>query len=602
VDLIVAIPVYQTHSSSLLSWYELVELLASIMNLEALFSPSWLSLGITAVLTLAAAAATNLYLRLRRREFIKPFESLPIPQGPGFHLIFGHVPFLNPDFQQGQRWVALDSADKQGRTGYWHAFYPAISVTHWQDARQVLMAEEYRETLKVAGKHLKMLLGYNNLLVLDGKIWKHHRSAVSFVVRLCGVCSSLHYYYLPCSCPAHIAQLLSPFAKIAKTFTPASLASYKECMVKVVDTMCTSVLRKLDTMDTGYYETTVEKLMKMITMDVFGLAAFSTDFGSSKTITPSPFASAFESLASGMTTRFDTNPLRPSNYFYSYPSELNRNYKKAQTLLRQFLMEQVQERQAADGRFASGEKKDLLAYMVDAHESMKEKEEAVAGSVNVDEVLSDIMMTILFAGYDTTSITLSYALYLVSQSSKVYERALQEIDACSDLVDTDKLQYCHAIIREALRLYSPAPATLRMTRKDITLHDGFVIPKGTTVYIPIFMMQRLEHNFERGQEFLPERWVARDESGMWVERDASSSKNDEGISAANVHAFFSFSGGARNCPGSRFALQEATIVLAGLLTHLRFDALPNYKLSPGKVAVAQHPDDFLPMRISRRVK
>ena len=396
--------------------------------------------------------------------------------------------------------------------------------------------------------------------------------------------------------------LMCIFAQIAKTFTPAGLASYKEAMVQVVGTMCQSILKKIDASDAGYFETTIEPLMKMITMDVFGLTAFSTDFGSSKTITPSPFATAFDALASGMTTRFNTNPLRPSNFFYSYPTELNRQHKQAHTLLRHFLVEQIQQRQNGSTGSKSSAKKDLLTYMVEAHGASKDHEISEGGAESADEILMDNVLTLLFAGYDTTSITLCYALYLVSQSPDIYETCVAEVDACTNLVNTDELNYCQAIIRETLRLYCPAPATLRLLRKDIVLHDGFVIPKGTVVYIPIWAMHRLEVNYARGDEFLPERWVAKDASGKWVDRGPSVvfTDNDGGVPAANPQALFAFSGGARNCPGSRFALQEATIVLAGLLKHLRFDALPNYELTPTKVGLVLHPHDCLPMRISRR--
>jgi cytochrome P450 len=288
-----------------------------------------------------------------------------------------------------------------------------------------------------------------------------------------------------------------------------------------------------------------------------------------------------------MTTRFNTNPLRPSNFFYSYPSALNRRHRQAKSLLRTFLADEVSKR-----RSAFTKTKDLLGFMVDAHEASKD---AAAGpSVNMDEVLTDIMMTILFAGYDTTSITLCYALYLVSQHENVYEQCLREINASSSLTKVEDLEYCRAVVQEALRLYPPAPSTLRLTTRPITLHDGFVVPTGTIVFIPIWSMHRLEHNFARAIEFLPERWVAKGKDGKWAERVPSDT------SAANMQAFFAFSGGARNCPGGRFAVQEATILLAGLLKHLRFEALPDYKLTPGKIAVVQHPSDCLPMRISRR--
>lgn len=361
-------------------------------------------------------------------------------------------------------------------------------------------------------------------------------------------------------------------------------------MAQVVETFCVSLQQKIDSTVEGYYETLIEPLMKMITMDVFGLAAFSQDFGSSKTLTPSPFATAFDTLANGMTTRFNTNPLRPTNYFYSIPTEFNNQHKQAKGLLRTFLADEVRKRRANLDR-----PKDLLTYMVEAHDASKQAN----GETDMDEVLTDIMMTLLFAGYDTTSITLCYALYLISQNPAVEAKCLQEIEECSDLSSSDILQYCRAVVQEALRLYPAAPATLRVTRKDIVLHDGFVIPKGTTVFLPIWTIHRLEYNFSRASEFIPERWVQKGPDGKWQMRDPSDTSTSD-VPPANSQAFFAFSGGARNCPGGRFAMQEATIVLAGMLRHLKFETLSDYQLVPDRIAVVQHPKDSLPMRISRR--
>ena len=132
---------------------------------------------VSTLIASSAATVGYLYYRLKRRQQEKPFDNLPMP-GSG-HLVYGHVPFLHPDFEKAQHWVAVSVANEQGRTGYWHTVKPGISLTHWKDVRQVLMAEEYRETLKVLDKHLKQFLGYNTLLVLFGSVWKQHRSAVS---------------------------------------------------------------------------------------------------------------------------------------------------------------------------------------------------------------------------------------------------------------------------------------------------------------------------------------------------------------------------------------------------------------------------------------
>jgi hypothetical protein len=139
--------------------------------------------AIASVFAAVVATCYLFYFRLQRRLHDRPFQTLPMPDGG--HPVFGHLPYLNPDFDEAQRWLAVSAADGAGRTGYWHAFTPGIVVSHWQDARQVLMAEEYREPLKILSKHIREFLGYNNLLLLTGKVWKHHRSAVSEPFRAC---------------------------------------------------------------------------------------------------------------------------------------------------------------------------------------------------------------------------------------------------------------------------------------------------------------------------------------------------------------------------------------------------------------------------------
>jgi len=64
--------------------------------------------------------------------------------------------------------------------------------------------------------------------------------------------------------------------------------------------------------------------MKMVTIDVFALVAFSTDLGCSKSLKASPIARSFDFLLADMSRRMDTSPLAPNNFFYSLPTEMNR--------------------------------------------------------------------------------------------------------------------------------------------------------------------------------------------------------------------------------------------------------------------------------------
>jgi cytochrome P450 len=115
------------------------------------------------------------------------------------------------------------------------------------------------------------------------------------------------------------------------------------------------------------------------------------------------------------------------------------------------------------------------------------------------------------------------------------------------------------------------------------------------------MIHRSEQNFCRPNDFCPERWVEQEKGGSrWVDRQQTCTNDDDPIPAANPSAFFAFSAGARSCPAQNFALQEAVLVLAGLLKELKFSALPNYTLYPVRDGLVQHPSDGMPVQSSVR--
>jgi cytochrome P450 len=275
----------------------------------------------------------------------------------------------------------------------------------------------------------------------------------------------------------------------------------------------------------------------------------------------------------------------------SIPTRDNLRHKREEGVLRSFLLASaVRER-----RSAVDPKADLLSNLLEAHAGAKEQLVAID-----EDTLSDIMMSLLFAGYDTTSITLTYALYLISQHALVESRCLDEIESVLSFDSLDDLGCCRGVLYETLRLFPPGPATYRTLQKSIELQGGIVIPAGTNVFVPFWMIHRSEQNFCRPDEFCPERWVEQETgSSRWVERTQTSKKDDD-IPAANPSAFFAFSAGARSCAAQNFALQEAILVFAGLLKELKFSALPDYSLHPVRDGLVQHPDDGLPMQISIR--
>jgi cytochrome P450 len=117
--------------------------------------------------------------------------------------------------------------------------------------------------------------------------------------------------------------------------------------------------------------------------------------------------------------------------------------------------------------------------------------------------------------------------------------------------------------------------------------ERVTLPKGTKALISPSAVHRDERNFERAQEFIPERWVKWD-GQKWVNRDyeqerkmmsESNSDSPGSISAANPQNFFAFSDGSRNCVGKRLAILESSVMIAMLLRDMKVDmAEKNFKL------------------------
>ena len=115
------------------------------------------------------------------------------------------------------------------------------------------------------------------------------------------------------------------------------------------------------------------------------------------------------------------------------------------------------------------------------------------------------MVTLLFGGYDTTSIALSCALYLLATHPEVERECLGEImsvmgttKASDDSISgPDALPYTRAVICEALRMYPPAPLTARHLEKPMEIRPGVVLPEGASIFVPIWSIQRCARNFPR---------------------------------------------------------------------------------------------------------
>ncbi|MBM2292672.1 cytochrome P450 [Sulfitobacter pseudonitzschiae] len=168
--------------------------------------------------------------------------------------------------------------------------------------------------------------------------------------------------------------------------------------------------------------------------------------------------------------------------------------------------------------------------------------------------LRDNLLTFIVAGHETTALTLAWSMYLVAFDQDVQDRARAEAQQvlqgrAAGADDVADLPVIRQIVDEALRLYPPAGIVSRTALKNDTLGGREILP-GDTVMIPIYALGRSKLLWEDADAFRPERFADR--------------------KAIDRYAYLPFGDGPRICIGASFALQEAVIILATLLSRFRF--------------------------------
>ena len=170
-----------------------------------------------------------------------------------------------------------------------------------------------------------------------------------------------------------------------------------------------------------------------------------------------------------------------------------------------------------------------------------------------DELLGQIFL-LFFAGHDTTRNALAWTLLLLAQHPTVAHDLRDELTGTlgggpPSLDQLGALPLLDAVIKESLRLFPPAPFTLRETTREVDL-CGATLPAGVEVILSYYHTHRDPAVYPEPGRFLPDRW-----SGE----------------APPPYAYVPFGGGARVCVGAAFASQELRIALAELLRGARWE-------------------------------
>ena len=199
--------------------------------------------------------------------------------------------------------------------------------------------------------------------------------------------------------------------------------------------------------------------------------------------------------------------------------------------------------------------------------------------------IADNIITFIGAGHETTARALGWTIYLLAEAPWERERVEAELDQVlarePDPVKwLEAMPFTRAAFEEALRLYPPAPSINREPIENDRYQD-FDIRKGAQVLVMPWTVHRHRKLWDNPEAFMPERF-----------HPGNRDKIDR-------YQYLPFGAGPRVCIGMSFAMQEAVIALAVLLSRFRFDCVTTTKPWPVQKLTTQ-PQGGLPMRVTRR--
>jgi cytochrome P450 len=213
-----------------------------------------------------------------------------------------------------------------------------------------------------------------------------------------------------------------------------------------------------------------------------------------------------------------------------------KNFREASIELHKFSLKLIEERMnnPVDGD-------DLLNVLI---KSKNDKDSPMSFQEISDEVL-----TIILAGFETTANALTFAIAYINDNPIWYTLLSQEAKEIMNSYGKDNFMeivsnapVCTSIIKETLRISPPLWVMPRLALKDCVI-DGNFIPSGASVIMSTYPIHHDPDIYERPDLFLPHRW------------------NNDFEKTLPRGAYIPFGVGTRKCIGDQFAMLEMKVIL-----------------------------------------
>jgi len=177
---------------------------------------------------------------------------------------------------------------------------------------------------------------------------------------------------------------------------------------------------------------------------------------------------------------------------------------------------------------------DVLSLLIDSRDE--------DGSGLTDREIVDQVISLIAAGYETTSAAMAWASRALLVDRSVWRQARSSLDRAVGW------RYLDGVVSETLRLYPPGVISVRTVVEPFTF-AGVQVPAGSQLVFSPFLTHRLPELWPQPTRFDPTRW----------------DPDRPGYSKPAPHEYLPFGGGPHRCLGAAFATTELTVLLEHLL-------------------------------------
>jgi cytochrome P450 len=387
---------------------------------------------------------------------------------------------------------------------------PAIYFSHPTAIRQILTADPEVYEPRRGDRLLRYLLGDNAIQYLVGERHQHER------------------------------RLLGPH------FHGEQIARYGDLMCEITRTLMSAW-----TPGTPFR---AHPFMQEVTLRVISRALLGPDRGPRIGLLRRRLAALLNSVTGPLsafvlawTPRRDWGRLSPWGRLGRHKSGIDR-----------LLLEEIRARRAEEAPAGP----DILGVLIAARDA--------AGRPMTEQELRDEVMSLLFAGNETTSIALTWALHCIHQVPEVHERLRGELSTLGEDAGPNEiaqLPYLTAVVRETLRLYPGVFSVVRIARAPLEIM-GYRVEAGTELIPCIYLTHRRADLYPEPTRFLPERFLERQYS---------------------PYEYLPFGLGQRGCIGGALAQFEMKLVLATILSSWRLAPADRRPIKPVRRGVFAGP-------------